>query len=65
MSFLDTGTVLKIPTLISVGVVFLTAVMIFLSGVILHVLKKQHDQNFEQHLTLIRLARDAGNKKDN
>ena len=64
MSFLDTGTVLKIPTLISVGVVFLTAVMIFLSGVILHVLKKQHDQNFEQHLTLIRLARDAGNKKD-
>ncbi|MGN0094136.1 MAG: glycosyltransferase family 2 protein [Methanobrevibacter sp.] len=65
MSFLATGTVLKIPTLISVGVVFLTAVMIFLSGVILHVLKKQHDQNFEQHLTLIRLARDAGNKKDN
>ena len=65
ISFLDTGTVLKIPTLIYVGVVFLTAVMIFLSGVILHVLKKQHDQNFEQHLTLIRLARDAGNKKDN
>jgi glycosyltransferase involved in cell wall biosynthesis len=65
MSYLETGTVLKIPTLISVGVVFLTAVMIFLSGVILHVLKKQHDQNFEQHLTLIRLARDANNKKDN
>ena len=62
LNFLSTGTVAKVPTLISVGVVFLIAVMIFLAGVILHVLKKQHDQNFEQHLTLIRLAKDS--KKD-
>ena len=37
------------------AVAFLMAVMIFLSGEILQVLKKQHDQNFEHYLTQIRL----------
>ena len=50
-----TGYVLRIPTLIVAAVTFLVAVMIFLSGLILQVLKKQHDQNFEHQLTLIRL----------
>ncbi len=55
ISYLYTGYVLRIPTLIVAAVIFLTAVMIFLSGLILQVLKKQHNQNFEHQLTLIRL----------
>ena len=55
INYLYTGYVLRIPTLIVAAVTFLTAVMIFLSGLILQVLKKQHDQNFEHQLTLIRL----------
>lgn len=63
LEFLSTGLVARIPTLIAVGVVFLLASLIFITGVILHVLKKQHDQTFEQHLTLIRLIRDNKNNK--
>ena len=55
INYLYTGYVLRIPTLIVAAVTFLTAVMIFLSGLILQVLKKQHDQDFEHQLTLIRL----------
>ena len=49
-----------IPTLIVAAVTFLTAVMIFLSGLILQVLKKQHDQNFEHYLTQIRQMKNKG-----
>ncbi|MDO5828030.1 MAG: glycosyltransferase family 2 protein [Methanobrevibacter sp.] len=55
ISYLYTGYVLRIPTLIMAATTFLVAVIIFLSGLILQVLKKQHDQNFEHQLTLIRL----------
>ena len=55
ISYFHTGYVFRIPTLIMAAVAFLMAVMIFLSGVILQVLKKQHDQNFEHYLTQIRL----------
>ncbi len=55
INYLYTGYVFRIPTLIVAAVTFLVAVMIFLSGLILQVLKKQHDQNFEHQLTLIRL----------
>ena len=55
INYLYTGYVLRIPTLIMAATTFLVAVMIFLSGLILQVLKKQHDQNFEHQLTLIRL----------
>lgn len=55
ISYFHTGYVFRIPTLIMAAVAFLMAVMIFLSGLILQVLKKQHDQNFEHYLTQIRL----------
>ena len=55
ISYFNTGYVFRIPTLIMAAVAFLMAVMIFLSGLILQVLKKQHDQNFEHYLTQIRL----------
>ena len=58
ISYLYTGYVLRVPTLIVAAVTFLVGVMIFLSGVILQVLKKQHDQNFEHYLTQIRSGRD-------
>ncbi len=53
MDFYRTGYVEKVPTLIIVGVVAIVAVIIFFTGVILHVIRKQHDENFEHHLTLI------------
>ncbi|WP_299524455.1 glycosyltransferase family 2 protein [uncultured Methanobrevibacter sp.] len=58
IDFYKTGFVEKVPTLITVGVVAIVATIIFFTGVILHVVRKQHDENFEHHLTLI-----AQNKK--
>ena len=55
ISYFNTGYVFRIPTLIMAAVAFLMGVMIFLSGLILQVLKKQHDQNFEHYLTQIRM----------
>ena len=57
ISYLYTGYVLKVPTLIVAAATFLVAVMIFLSGLILQVLKKQHDQDFEHYLTQMRLMK--------
>ena len=53
IDFFMTGFVEKVPTLIAVGVVAIVAVIIFFTGVVLHVIRKQHDENFEHHLTLI------------
>ena len=58
IDFYRTGYVEKVPTLITVGVVAIVAVIIFFTGVVLHVIRKQHDENFEHHLNLI-----AQNKK--
>ena len=58
IDFYRTGFVVKVPTLITVGVVAIVAVIIFFTGVVLHVIRKQHDENFEHHLNLI-----AQNKK--
>lgn len=54
LTFLNTGYVEKIPSLIIISMVVIIGVIIFLTGVILHVLKKQNMQNFENYLTLIR-----------
>lgn len=51
--FFSTGNVLKIPTLIMISTVITVAAMTFFVGVILHVLKKQHADNFERHLILL------------
>lgn len=51
--YLSTGYVLKIPTLIMVAIVVTVATVIFFTGVILHVLKKQHAENLEHHLILL------------
>ena len=53
IDFYRTGFVEKVPTLITVGVVAIVAVIIFFTGVVLHVIRKQHDENFEHHLNLI------------
>ena len=58
IDFYRTGFVEKVPTLITVGVVAIVAVIIFFTGVVLHVIRKQHDENSEHHLNLI-----AQNKK--
>ncbi len=51
--FLKTGYVLKIPSLIVISTVVIVAAIIFLTGVILHVLKRQHADNLEHHLILL------------
>jgi glycosyltransferase involved in cell wall biosynthesis len=51
--FFSTGYVLKIPTLIVISTVVIVASIIFFTGVILHVLKKQHADNLERHLILL------------
>ena len=51
--FLSTGYVLKIPSLIIISTVVITATIIFFTGVILHVLKKQHADHLEHHLILL------------
>lgn len=59
IDFYRTGFVEKVPTLITVGVVAIVAVIIFFTGVVLHIIRKQHDENFEHYLTMI-----TQNKKD-
>lgn len=52
-NYLATGIVLKIPTLIVISTVIIIATIIFFTGVILHVLKRQHRDNIEHHLILL------------
>jgi glycosyltransferase involved in cell wall biosynthesis len=52
-NFFNTGVVLKIPTLIVISTVVIIATLIFFIGVILHVLKRQHQENLEHHLILL------------
>ena len=47
------GTVLKIPSLIVISTVVIIAGLTFFTGVILHVLKKQHAENLRRHLILL------------
>ena len=51
--FFSTGVVLQIPTLIVISTVVIVAAIIFFTGVILHVLKKQHADELERHLILL------------
>ena len=52
-AYFISGYVLKIPTLIVISTVVIVAVVIFFTGVILHVLKRQHDENLQHHLILL------------
>lgn len=52
-SFLNSGVVLKIPTLIVISTVVIVAAIVFFTGVVLHVLKRQHADNLERHLILL------------
>ena len=60
IKYYSTGLVLRIPTLIMIAMVVMVAAMTFFVGVILHVLKKQHADNFEHHLIILNELR----KKD-
>ena len=51
--YFATGYVLKIPTLIVISTVVIVATIIFATGVILHVLNKQHADDLEHHLILL------------
>lgn len=54
LKYLETGLVDKIPTLIMISTVLILSVIIFISGVILHVLRKQHLENFQHFLTILK-----------
>lgn len=62
LRFWETGFVNKIPTLVMIGTVLIIAALTFLTGVILHVLKKQHAQNLEHHMTMMRNIRKRNRK---
>ena len=51
--FFSSGYVLKIPTLIVISTVVIVAAIIFFTGVVLHVLKRQHAENLEHHMLLL------------
>ena len=51
--YFSTGYVLRIPSLIMIATVVIVATLIFFTGVILYVLKKQHRDNLEHHLILL------------
>ena len=51
--YFSTGYVLKIPTLVIISIVVIIAIIIFFTGAILHVLKKQHGDNLEHHMILL------------
>lgn len=51
--YFSTGYVLKIPTLIVISTVVIVAALTFFVGVILHVLKRQHQDNLQHHIILL------------
>lgn len=53
LKFFSTGYVFKIPTLIVISTVVIIATLTFFTGVILHVLKRQHAESLEHHLILL------------
>lgn len=53
-TYLSTGLVFKIPTLIIITAVWVIAMLNFFCGIVLSVLKKQDRQNFERQLTILR-----------
>lgn len=55
IAFLQTGYVEKVPTLIIVSMVVIVATIIFFTGIILHVIKQQHDESFEHFLTTLKV----------
>lgn len=61
LTFLETGYVEKIPTLIIIATVVIVAVIIFFSGVMLHVINRNHKQNFEHYLTNLKIEKEKKN----
>ena len=53
IKFIYTGYVVKIPTLIAISTVVIVAAITFFTGVVLHVLKRQHAENLQHHLILL------------
>ena len=51
--YFSTGVVVQIPTMIVISTVVISAVIIFFTGVILHVLKRQHADELEHHLIIL------------
>lgn len=51
--FFSTGVVVQIPSLIVISTVVIVATITFFTGVILHVLKKQHADELEHHLIML------------
>ncbi|MBE6049935.1 MAG: glycosyltransferase [Clostridium sp.] len=63
VDFYNTGLVTKLPTLLCVGVLTIIALVNFFCGVILSVLKKQHQENFERKFNMLRYV-SGTNKED-
>ena len=54
MDYFATGLVLRFPTLIVSGFIYLFASLLFITGIILNVIVKKNRQNYELYLHLLR-----------
>lgn len=55
IQYFQTGLVAKFPTLILISSLIIISFLLFGCGLLLSVLKRQHSQNFEQNMTIIRM----------
>lgn len=55
IQYFHTGLVAKFPTLILISSLIIVSFLLFGCGLLLSVLKRQHSQDFEQRMTIIRM----------
>lgn len=63
IAYLQTGLVLRFPTLIVCGFVFICAIQAFFSGLMLSTMKQKNMQDYEMHLINLQDAYDRKKKK--
>ena len=63
VAYLQTGLVLRFPTLIVCGFVFICAIQAFFSGLMLSTMKQKNMQDYEMHLINLQDAYDRKKKK--
>ena len=64
IQYFRTGLVAKFPTLILISSLIIVSFLLFSCGLILTVLKRQNSQNFEQHMTIIRMLNSQKDRID-
>ena len=61
--YLETGLVARFPTLIVAGFVSIASILMFITGILLHIIVKRHRQLYELYLNQVTMMRDARTPK--